>query len=240
VRRLLFAPLLFLAATASAQEPLVTDRPDFTESVNVVDRGRFQLEGGATFTRSDETDELALGELLLRVGVAPRLELRLAANSFLWIDGPQGNDDGVEDAVIGGKVLLVQDAAALLFGTSVPTGSDGLSSDAWEPELKLAVARGVGEASVGANVGWIWTGGGDERRHRGLASITAGFPMGQGGVFVETYGIATEGAGGEEAYADAGLTRLLSDDFQLDVRIGVGVGGDAADWFFGMGAARRW
>lgn len=240
MRLLLLAPTLFLAAVASAQEPLVTDRPDFTESVNVVERGRLQLEGGATFTRSDDTDEIALGELLLRIGVAPRLELRLAGNSLVWIDSRGGNSDGLEDAAIGGKLLLLPDAAALLFGTSVPTGSDDLSSDAWEPELKLALARAVGTASVGVNVGWIWTEGVDERLHRGLASVTAGFPFGRGGVFVEAYGIATEGSGGEEVYADAGVTRLLSDDFQLDARIGMGLGGEAADWFVGVGAARRW
>ena len=38
-------------AQESVPEALVTDRPDFTESTETVKPGRFQLEGGYTFTR---------------------------------------------------------------------------------------------------------------------------------------------------------------------------------------------
>jgi len=234
---------LLLAVPAAAQEPLVTDRPDFTESAAVIERGHVQLEGGATFTRADETDESALGEVLLRIGIAPRLELRVGANSYAWIDHPEGDVDGFEDATLGAKVLLSEGpvASALLLGASVPTGSHGIGAEAWEPEVRVALARDVGAASVGANAGWFWTEADDERLHGGVGSLTVGLPLGKrGGMFLEAYGIAVEGAGGDEAYADAGVTRLLSDDFQLDARVGVGLGGEAADWYVGVGASRRW
>src|SRR5688500_18432971 len=97
---------LLLAGPVVAQEPLITHRPDFTESASVVGRSRVQLEGGATLTRAGEVDELAVGEILLRIGIAPRLELRLGANSHVWIDGPDGELDGFEDATLGAKLLL--------------------------------------------------------------------------------------------------------------------------------------
>ncbi|MGH7563856.1 MAG: hypothetical protein ACREK5_05485, partial [Gemmatimonadota bacterium] len=79
-RRSLAAAVLLAAvpipAILNAQivAPLVTDRPDFTESALTVPRGDPQLESGYTLTRADDADEHALGEVLLRIGVAGRLE----------------------------------------------------------------------------------------------------------------------------------------------------------------------
>ena len=42
---------------APLTEPLVTDRPDFTESTDAVPRGHFQLEMGYTFTYDRERKE---------------------------------------------------------------------------------------------------------------------------------------------------------------------------------------
>ena len=236
MRHVLFLALV-VAAPATAQEPLVTDRPDFTESASVVGAGRFQLEGGTTYSRADGEGEIAVGELLLRIGLGSRLEGRVAGNSHVWSDA----EDGFEDPVVGAKLLLAE-GAAILASASVPIGSEGVGGDASEPEVRLAYAREAGSLSVGANVGWFWTEVADERRHGGLASLAFGIPLGpRDAAFVEAYGLATEGAGGEEVTIDGGLTRQLSDDFQLDARVGIGIGGDeASDWFFGVGAARRW
>jgi hypothetical protein len=228
---------LTLAGPAAAQEPLVTDRPDFTESASAVERGHAQLEGGATLTDKDGENQVALGEVLVRVGVAPRLELRVAGNSYVASDG----EGGFEDAGLGLKLVIVENTA-LLAGTSVPTGSSGVGSDAWDPEVRLAHQRALGDLAVGANVGWFSSKSEGDRRHGGLASLALGIPLSdRDGVFLEAYGLAAEGTGGEEAYVDGGLTRLLSDDFQLDARVGIGIAGDdAADWYVGVGAARRW
>ncbi len=183
-------------------------------------------------------DELAFGELLLRIGAGSRLEIRVAGNSaVVSADG----DDGLEDPGLGAK-LLVTDGTALLAGVTVPAGSDGVGAEGWEAEARVAHAREAGPVALGANVGWLLADPGGPRRHGGLASVTVGVPLGsRRAVFLEAYGIATEGAGGEEAYVDGGLTHQVSGDFQLDARIGAGLGGDdAADWFVGVGAARRW
>ena len=66
-------------------EPLVTDRPDFTESTVTVGRGVMQLECGYTFTADDEagvrTNNHSFPETLLRVGMlAEWFELRFDWN----------------------------------------------------------------------------------------------------------------------------------------------------------------
>lgn len=228
---------LLMAGPAAAQEPLVTDRPDYTESASAVERGHVQIEGGATLTDKDGENLYTLGEVLVRVGVAPRTELRIAGNSYVASDG----EDGFEDAGLGLKLVIVENTA-LLAGTSVPTGSSGVGTDAWDPEVRLAHQRALGDLAVGANIGWFSQEVDDDRRHGGLASLAVGIPLtDRDGLFLEAYGLAAEGAGGEEAYVDGGLTRLFGNDFQLDARVGIGIAGDdAADWYVGVGAARRW
>ena len=231
------------AAPAMAQQPLVTDRPDFTESASVVETGRIQLESGASFTDAGDSDELALGEILVRIGAVAGLELRIAGNSYVRIEGPNGDGEGLEDPALGFKWLFAEGergSAALIAASSVPLGADDVGTEAWQPEVTLALARELGTASVGANLGWGWEKA-EERIHTGLLSVSLGLPLGErAGAFLESYAIAAEGGGGEEAYFDAGVTRLLNPDFQLDARVGVGLNGEAADWFVGVGATRRW
>ncbi len=91
-RWILWTGLVFaaLSKSSTAQEALVTDRPDFTESTETVKLGRFQLEGGYTFTRIDNNKEHTLGELLLRIGARQRLELRIGISSYALTRSPGG------------------------------------------------------------------------------------------------------------------------------------------------------
>ncbi len=47
--------------TTRGEEPLITDRPDFTESPVAVAPGLFQLEGGYTFSKDAGEDKHTLG-----------------------------------------------------------------------------------------------------------------------------------------------------------------------------------
>lgn len=66
-------------------DPLVTDRPDFTEASSTVGKGRIQLEAGYTYVRDRSggatTNGHSYPEALLRVGVlADWLEFRVGQN----------------------------------------------------------------------------------------------------------------------------------------------------------------
>ena len=237
---------------ASADEPLVTDRPDFTESAETVARGRFQIEGGATWTESDEEDELSGGEVLVRVGVAPRFELRLGVDSWVRLDLPgEGADvDGFVDPSLGAKAVLRHDAddrrgtpqLALIFGTTLPIGSSELREPHAQPFTVLAASWDLNDTvSLGSNLGAAYVSDGGEQYAELAATVAAGFGLTQKlGAYVELFGFLPEDDGGpESSYFDAGLTRLLSNDLQLDVRVGVGLDRDAADYFAGVGVAWR-
>ena len=57
--------------TDAADEPLLADRPDFTEGSSTVGRGVFQLEGGVTFANyPSDVNVTTVGEILARWGLA--------------------------------------------------------------------------------------------------------------------------------------------------------------------------
>ena len=245
-----------LAAPAAAQlsgldEPLVPDRPDFTEGTGILDTGHFQLEGGYTFTRLGEEEAHTFGELLLRYGLTQRIELRLEPGSYDRIDGPGGRISGFEDAGVGLKVRLTdaadwipgQPAVAVVAGTSLPVGHEELTSDAWEPFATLAFDWEVSDRlGVGANLGGAALEGEDGRFTEVHWSVSGGYGLTDRlGSYLEYYGISEDEADGSTLhYVDAGLTWLIHNDLQVDVRIGRGLNGEDPDDYIGLGAAVRW
>lgn len=234
-----------LVAPLAAQEPLVTDRPDFTESAVSVVPGRVQLEAGWTMETADEVDVHTLGEVLFRIGVLPRTEFRVGLNSFVTVDAPGGDSSGLDDVSIGAKFELLEGRAsrpqtAVLIGTTVPTGDGEVAAEEWQPEAILALEWDLSHrVGLGVNGGWTYAGTDDDRFHEGKASAAVGVGLTERvGAFFEAFGFVSEEE--DPAFFDAGLTYLVSDDFQLDGRVGVGLDDDASDWFVGLGISQRW
>lgn len=245
--------LLLCPAAASSQETesLVTDRPDFTESASVPGGGRIQVEGGWTVEVDGDARAHSLGEILVRIGLGERLEARIEPLTWISADGADGADDvvGLDDAGIGFKAMLFDarppgvPAAAFLLGTTVPTGDDGIGEQGWQPEARLALGWDLSELwALGANAGWGRPEENGERFHQALGSVAVGRTIGERlGTFLELYGLAPAGAEGDDdaVYLDGGLTLAFGPDAQLDARAGAGLTEVAADWFFGLGFARR-
>lgn len=243
--------LLLGPATGSSQEPepLVTDRPDFTESASVPGGGRIQVEGGWTVEGSGDAREHSLAEILIRIGIGERFEARIEPGSWAAVDdGEGGEDSGFDDGGIGFKAMLLDaappgiPAAALLLSSSVPTGHDEIGESGWQPEARLALGWDLSEIwSLGANAGWGRPEDGGERFDQALGSVALGRSLGERlGAFLELYGFAPVDPGGDDAaWVDGGLTLGFGADAQLDVRAGAGLTSAASDWLFGLGFARR-
>lgn len=237
-------------AQEGGDEPLVTDRPDFTESADTVAPGRFQLEGGVTFAEADDVEERSYGELLGRLGLLDWLELRLGVPSYVEVEAPGGFDaSGWEDASLGVKAKLApgggaRPAAALIVATTLPTGSGELGGgDALQPEAVLSLAWDLApDLGLGTNLGWAYPKDGGDRFHQLFASGALGWSATERlGLFAELFGFSEEEPDGDATlYADGGATWALSPDAQLDVRVGTGLSGTETDWFAGVGFAVRW
>jgi hypothetical protein len=252
---------LLVAAPAAAQdfsgipEPLVTDRPDFTESTSTVPRGHFQIEGGFTSARVDEEEAQSLGEILIRIGAGERVEARIGAGSYTRLDtGLPGEDriTGFEDPFLGMKVRLTpgdpdllppgRPTMALLLSASLPAGNEDLTADAWVPEAKLALSWELTpRVSLGSNLNYAYAVDGGDRFHQLAGSLTSGISLTDRlGMFVEYFGFSEETDGGPDThYLNGGTTFGISNDLQLDARIGFGLNEASPDWFAGVGAAVR-
>ena len=235
-----------LATPAFAQDdPLVGDRPDFTESAITVAPCRVQVESGITYTEADDVETWEAGEVLVRIGLTGRLELRVGVNSWARVETPSGDESGLVDSSIGAKVALGEHGGwttALLFGTSLPTGSSAFGGAGLQPELVLAAERDLtSSVSLGTNVGLAYARDGEERFSEALASAALGFGLAENvGAFFEVYGIVPSGDGGPETwFVDAGVTRALGPDLQIDFRVGAGLNSAADDFFAGAGLIWR-
>jgi hypothetical protein len=240
----LFATLLAVVVSAQQAE-LVTDRPDFTESAVVVPADSLQLEGGATWLDGSEGSELLSGpELLLRWGIAESVELRLVAPDRLW-DSAADGIDGFTDVAVGAKFQLARGAAgwdaALIAIAYLPTGDIGLTSDAVDPVVAVAVARDVSPNwSLGAQVTTAWPTIDEDRRLAAGATVVLGAGLGERvGTFIE---LAAERLEDEPTgiLLHHGYTFAMTPTVQLDLHAAAGLNDAAPDLLLGAGFAVRW
>jgi len=246
------------ARLARAQEPaepapLITDRPDFTESAVSMAPGRVQTELGYTFSRTGPDARHAIGEILLRVGLVDRLEGRVGLNSFAIVDrrGPGSDPDGFEDLALGAKLELLRPAAtaprvvprvAVLASVTLPTGDERIGAEEAQPSSLLALSWNLSDrVGLGANVGLTSVSDPAGRFAEGSASATLGVALTDRlGAFLEVFGLFPEEEGGPDThFLDAGFTLGLGPDFQLDWRAGIGLDDPEPNYFTGLGFALR-
>lgn len=246
-----FALLMGLAPlTIHAQAPISPDRPGIGDGSAVMASGRLQLETGYSFVERGAVNQHNIGELLFRYGVVPGLEVRAALNSFVALNGSgaQGDDAGLSDAAVGLKLNLVQGSAqpmgrptiTLVGSTTLPTGSDALSSDVAQPTLKLVYDWPLSEAvTVSANGGYTFDTGDAVTSEVGITGTLGvsvpgtpglGFYAGYAGFFAE---------GPDASFAEGGVTYLLTPNSQIDLNGAVGLSEAANDFFIGAGLAHR-
>jgi hypothetical protein len=236
-------------------EPLVTDRPDFTEASSTVGRGVAQLESGYTFVHDDDsgatTESHSYPESLLRVGVlAEWIELRAAWN---YVEGDDGvtQSEGAEDLYLGVKLgLTTQEGVlpemALVPQMTVPTGADSIGADEVLPGLNWIYGwdlsddfelggstqfnRTIDDESEDAYTEWA-------------QSLALGATLTERlGAYTEWFALFPHSAetARAEHYFDGGFTVLINNDIQWDIRAGVGLNDSADDFFAGTGLSVRW
>lgn len=241
-----------LAATGSAEEPLVTDRPDFTESSSTVGSGILQLESGVSFINlSNGTKVITVGEILTRWGVAEKLELRFQLPTYSWERGGGSDLTGFLSSGIGLKYELAQGRgqgfiggmeAALIASTTVPTGTADFASSRWQPAALLAASWELGaNVGIGSNLGFGRPAD-DESRYTTLwASVALGVGLTETtSVFFELYGFNREEARGPNtATFQTGLAHLFNPDLQADVRVARRLTDRGVDFLVGAGISWR-
>jgi len=240
------------AGDSFLEEPLVTDRPDFTESSSTVGHGVLQLEGGVTFAETAGGAEVTtLGEVLARWGVASKLELRFVLPVYAWERDSGDDRSGFTDTSVGLKYELAQGEGSGLIGgmevafiasTTVPTGGSDFGSSSWQPVGVLALGWELGETlGLGVNLGVARPAGDGERFTSSWASAALGVGLTDAAsVFFELYSFNREEARGPNTLTfQTGVVYLLSPDLQLDVRAARRLTGQGLDLLLGAGVSWR-
>lgn len=244
---------------ARAEEELITDRPDQTESAATVPKGSVQIEIGALFSHVDEDgfdlDVFEIPGTLVRIGLVENLELRIGWTGHVSIDeGSDGifDESGIGDAELGIKYRFRDEngsvpAIAVLVSTSVPVGDDAFTSDELDPSIRFAFDHTLSDrVGLAYNLGVGWEsfqglGGETTTLSSYIYTVALGVDLSDHvGVFFELFGdIPGSLPGGPANSFDGGLTVLLRDNVQLDFFAGVGLSEAADDGFAGVGLSMR-
>jgi len=237
---------------ASEVEPIITDRPDFTESTETVPAGMTQIEAGATYARTGDERSHSLGEVLVRHALGRRTELRLEVPTLSRTRGAAGRESGFEDGSIGFKTMLSQGSGgfglkrpriSLIGDTSLPVGSSRFRERKLQPGVKLLLGVDLSERlSLSSNLNYADLSEEGDRFGEFSASLSLGIGVTERvGSYVEVFGFFPGGKRDNSRFINGGFTYLVNNDFQLDARLGFGLGNDAAgpDTFFGVGVSRR-
>ena len=233
-------PAVVHAQHATSTTPLVSDRPDFTESAVVVPLDAVQVEGG--FTYSDHaTGTVSVGELLVRYGLLDRLEIRALLPTYASVDNTAGTD-GFTDSQVGFKYQLGPTSngwdIGVLGALSLPTGADAFSSGTMDPSAILVAGRSLNDrVSVAGQVRGLIEGKNND-------AILESSIVGAMSLATDLTGFAELAARFQDGVDTGlqfhtGITSLIRPGFQLDIHAGVGLSDTAPDWFLGAGFAYR-
>jgi Putative MetA-pathway of phenol degradation len=239
---------------AQLDEPLISDRPDFTESSSVVGLGVLQVETGYTYTHDNDGTDRMIGhsypETLFRYGVlANWLEFRLAAN--YGQEETNGVDNsGADDLYLGFKIGLTAQEGwrpemALVPQMTVPSGGSDVTSGEVLPGLNWLYGWGINDfiSTAGSTQFNRSLDGATDACYTECAqSWTIGYSLTDRlGAYTEYFGLYPSGADTEpvQHYVNGGFTYSISNDIQWDIRGGNGLNDAADDYFVGTGLVLR-
>lgn len=262
----LVAAAIWCAAPAAAltqvgaTEPIETDRDSFTPATTTAGAGRVIVESAYSFIDNRGVPEThSFPELLARYGVNEWLEFRLGANyevggeSSSVSGGSAGGGDDFESAEIeseanvsyGLKAALTDQrgwtprSAAIVQGFTPTSGRETathfVATYVWGWELVEGVlwdsAIRFGDSSAEG-----------DRFDRWAPSTVLKAEVVEGwNAHVEYFGIFTDGRADElsQSYLSPGVHYLVTPDMELGVRVGWGLGSDAANFFSNVGVGWR-
>ena len=224
-----------------------TDRVTFSTGTAVVPAGRFQAEFGVIYTDDGDAESVSLPDPLLRYGLYPGVELRLAGPTLLAVDG---GDDGLGDVTIGLKFVArgqrgAVPAVAFVPSLTLPNGgaSDrdqvdfGIDSAAsWAfGSFTLLVNGDINNFTAGGRTRPIFNH--SEALFYKLPDVLPG-DLRRVTVFAEHFGVYPDGQPDRQVI-DAGVLYLLTPNLQLDLSGGVGLNGASREFSISIGTAVR-
>ena len=213
---------------------LITDRPDATESPNLIPKGFLQIETGAFYESFDsnaiKTENYTLNTTLVRLGLLENLELRIGwdfVEGRTAINGVKQDNitSGFNPLLFGAKIGIPKEAngfpeIGLLGHLYLPfTAGSDYKPESTGVDFRFAFAHTLSAtSSLSYNLGAQWHD--DATQAAYIYTIAYGQSITSHlGFYAELYGDLPEDASANHLW-DAGLTYLLSESVQLDATVG--------------------
>ncbi len=238
-------------------DELETDRDSFTPATSTVATGRLLFESSYSFIDNQRTDSThSFPEILTRTGLTERIELRLGWNyevggggsvsgggSGGLLEEPGSNTES--QMLYGFKVALTEQdtwipkSACIIQGTT-PTSGPETASD-----FQLGYVFGwkiFEDWQLDSSLRYVATKEEDDHFNDWAPSVVLKVPVAERwNVHGEYFGIFNDGRAESRAhqYFSPGIHYLISPDFEVGVRVGWGLNGDAANSFTNVGFGLR-
>ena len=235
-----------------------TDRPDFTEGTLTVESGHIQVESGYTFVSNSnngvDTEAHSIPEVLLRLGIAERTELRFFWEGYLNEstddnNGSDTTDEGVSDFSLGFKHTMgFQDGLVPEYGIiaelGLPTGNSEFTNDKVQPLVKFLWAYDLcDKMSISGNFNFDFPVLDEERFLELSNAVSVSYSLTDAlGVYGEYFGFYPDDTSVDVTtrhFLNGGFTYLVNSNVQLDIRSGFGLNKAADDFFSGIGVTFR-
>ncbi len=249
----------------AASSSLATDRPGFSDTYVLVPRGYTHLEFGYSLyydhENSSRVTNHSIGEVSLRTGLTDNFELRIkwGGGSLTEFHGEgtsrfagrnihvEDHSDGATDMSVGFKAPLLKQKGwipnlSIIPAISIPTGTSGKTTGDVDPEVRLAWNYSLTSKLSIYGVGLAtWITDSESRFFQSGASFATFYQFTpKVGGFLEYYGLYPNTRNSDcQHNLDFGPVFLINDNFQIDVRAGVGLNEEAPDFQAGIGFCYR-
>ena len=249
---LILVTLFALVKTSFAQvEPISTDRPDLTESANVIPHKSFQFEGGIFYEKNTQdgltTKNYSYPSVLLRYGLLSNLELRMELENVKNTTdsiGTSSSKNTFSFATIGAKVNVREEdglipAVGFIINFTIPSlTTENIETDYVGTSINLAMQNSLTDKlSSGVNLGAIWAGSTPEPKF--FYTFTLGYEISERfSGFAEVFGFMPEKSVSNHVF-DFGLSFLAMNNLAFDVSAGFGLTKTSPDYFVNGGFSVR-
>ena len=230
-----FSFITIYAQESTSVGTLITDRPDATESPNVMPKKFLQIETGGFYEsfkgQNFMLERYTYNTTLVRFGVLKNLELRLGWD---FVEEKTSGNLANETSIGFNPLLLgLKTSIAKEHGVFPEIGLLGhiylpfIASSDYKPEttgvdFRFAFAHTLSEnSSLSYNLGATW--GNDSPEASFIYTIAYGYSItDKFGTYLELYGDFPENSKANHLW-DAGFTYLINNNIQLDTTVGTSI-----------------
>lgn len=225
------------------ESPIVTDRPDVTNSSLVVPQGSFQSENGINFSQQHSTHEFDGTNSRLRWGIAPCLEFLIDLPTyFAAVRNPLNSGfTNVAPAVkwqispVPGKIDL-----SATLGAGLPTGNKAIAGPGVQPYVQFPWSweLGGGWEVTGMLTNFILPADPSNKLSTETTLVLERELAERAFAFIEYVGHYQAHSGPSYLFNSGGGYRITPTQ-QIDFHVGIGLNENAPAYIFGVGYSFR-